>query len=319
MRHFKHPSVFWTALLLTILYFCLPAIAQWIVADPTYAKYAGKDAAGMVRYVQSGFVYPFGKWLSPWWQSIIVFPYLTLLFGILRYLFVRFKRFWKIAGIMAFGIFAFLFIFPDNLLFFENNTESTSKGTVANGSIFNAKRVNYRGDNFSTYSYICYLAGRTFAHSKVRKTILEAYKSCEKSCPDTHFILGEIGSRHGGRFLPHRTHRNGLSVDFMTPLLKNGKPFQSNHIFNLWGYRYEFDDKGKKGNISIDYETMSKHLLTIEKSAKANGLQIQKVIFDPVLRPYLLATNTGKQLKHLPFTRNRVVVRHDDHYHVDFK
>ena len=318
MRYFKHPSVYWTALLFTILFFCIPFIAEWITSDPTYAKYAGRDVTRIAQYVQSGFVYPFGKWLGSSWRSFIVFPYLFLVFGTLRFLFVRFKKFWKIAGISAIGLYVFLFLFPNTLMILENNKESISKGTVANGSISNAKRVQYRGINHSTYSYTCYLFGRTFAHSKVRNTILDAYQYCEQTCPEVDFVLGEIGSRHGGHFPPHRTHRNGKSVDFMTPLLKNGKPYQANHLFNLWGYRLEFDNKGSTGNVSIDYETMAKHLLALEKAAKENDLRIQKVIFDPVLRPYLLATPTGKKLKHLPFTKNRVIVRHDDHYHVDF-
>jgi len=304
---------------MTLLYFSLPLIAKWIVTDPTYAKYAGNDARIIVAQIQKGFVFPFGKWLSSAFRSILVFPYLLLFFGLIRFLFVRFKRTWKIVGISFLGILIFLFIFPNTLMLFQNNQPSISSGSVSNGQIKNAKRMKYRGENYTTYSFAGYLLGRTFVHSELKKTIVETYFECEKTCPNINFVLGEIGSRKGGRFLPHRTHRNGLSVDFMTPLLKYGEAFQANHLFNLWGYRWEFDDKGVKGNVEIDYETMAKHLFTLEKLGKQNGLRIQKVIFDPVLRPYLLATETGGKLKHLPFTKNRVVIRHDDHYHVDFE
>jgi penicillin-insensitive murein endopeptidase len=294
-------------------------IAKWIVTDPTYAKYAEKDALIIVNHAQKGFVYPFGKWLNSTFRAVFIFPYWLLLFGLIHYLFVRFKRFWKTVGIAFLITLFLLFLFPNTLLIFENDKSSISIGTVSNGRIQNAKRMNYRGDNFSTYSFAGYLFGRTFVHDRLKKTILETYEKCEKSCPDVKFILGEIGSRNGGQFLPHRTHRNGLSVDFMTPLIKNGKSFHSTHLFNLWGYRLEFDNRGKKGNLEIDYETIAKHLSALEEIAKQNDLRIQKVIFDPVLRPYLLATPTGKKLKHLPYTKNRVIVRHDDHYHVDFE
>lgn len=301
------------------LYFSLPFLAKWVVSNPMYAKYAGKDAQVIVSSIQKGIVFPFGKLLSPSFLGLIVFPYWLLIFGVIRWSLVQYKRIWKTTAISFATVLFLLFLFPNALMIFENNEPSISKGSVSKGSIQNAKRMNYRGDNFTTYSFTCYLLGRTFVHSAVKRTILESYTECQKSCPQTRFILGETGRRNGGRFLPHRTHRNGLSVDFMTPLLKNGQSFNSNHLFNLWGYRLEFDDNGKIGNVSIDYETMAKHLLILEKKARQNGLRIQKVIFDPVLRPYLFATPTGAKLKHLPFTKNRVIIRHDDHYHVDFE
>lgn len=319
INQFKNRWVVGLALFMALLYFSLPFIAKWIVADPTYAKYAGKNAQVIVQFVQKDFVFPIGKWLNPTFRGLIIFPYWLMIFGLIRWSFIRFKRAWKIAAISFFVLLFFLFLFPNALMIFENNQPSASSGSVSNGKIKNAKRMSYRGDNFSTYSFAGYLLGRTFVHSRLKKTILASYEKCETTCPNVEFILGEIGNRKGGRFLPHRTHRNGLSVDFMTPLLKNDQSFHSNHLFNLWGYRLEFDNKGKKGNLEIDYETMAKHLLSLEKIADQNGLRIQKVIFDPVLRPFLLATKTGKKLKHLPYTKNRVVVRHDDHYHVDFE
>lgn len=310
-------------LLLTALfvafYFLMPSIAKWIVTDPTYAKYAGKDAARIVNYLQGGFIYPFGKWLKGSTRYWIVIPYFFLIFLTLRYLFERFKKPLKIAGVMTVVLTLLLYLFPSLLMVFENDRPSIAHGTVANGSIENAKRMYFRGDNFVTHSFPGYLAGRTFGHDRVRTTILDAYKTCETTCPEVTFVLGEIGCKGGGQFLPHRTHRNGLSVDFMTPLLKDGTPYRTHHLFNLWGYRLEFDNKGKKGNLEIDYETMAKHIIALEKAAAKNGLGIQKVIFDPVLRPYLLQTPSGKKIKHLPYTKNRVIVRHDDHYHIDFK
>lgn len=314
---YKSRFVIALTLFFSILFFCLPLLADWIVSDPVYTKYAGRDANRIVSHIQKALIFPFGKWLSVSKLSWLVIPYFFLLFAGIRYLF-RFKKFWRIFGIVSFSLLLFLYLFPNTLLILENNKPSIVQGSVANGSIKNAKRMYFRGDNFTTYSFVCYLAGRTFVHDKVRKTMVDSYQSCKESCPDITFIVGETGHPNGGHFPPHRTHRNGMSVDFMTPLLKNKKAYRSNHLFNLWGYRYEFDNEGKKGNLEIDYETMARHLIALEKAAKQNGLKIQKVIFDPVLRPYLLATASGKKIKHLPYTKNRVIIRHDDHYHVDF-
>lgn len=305
--------------LLAAFYFAAPQLAEWIVSDARYAKYAGKDATRIVEAIQVTLLYPFGKWLSTTPRYFLVIPYYFFLFLGIRYLLGHFKKFWKITGIVVLISLILLYCFPGILRMFENDQASVSKGSVARGSIENAKRMYFRGKNFTTYSFPGYLVGRTYVHSQLRKAMVESYQACEQTCKDVTFVVGEIGSRKGGLFLPHRTHRNGLSVDFMTPMLKNGKSYRTHHLFNLWGYGLEFDDKGNKGSVSIDYETMAMHLIALEKAAKQNGLEIQKVIFDPVLRPYLLATPSGGKIKHLPYTKNRVIVRHDDHYHIDFK
>lgn len=206
------------------------------------------------------------------------------------------------------------------MLLGESDTPSKSIGTVANGRIEHAKRIPYQGPNYRTYSFAGYLAGRTFVHQKVRDVVLDAYTELSETLPNQTFVLMETGKRFGGRMLPHRTHRNGLSVDFMTPLQKKGEPYAASGLFNLWAYGRDFDDSGKKASLAIDYEVMAQHLLAIERAAKKHGIGIQKVIFDPVLRKYLLKSPSGKKLgSRFPFTRNRVVVRHDDHYHIDFR
>jgi penicillin-insensitive murein endopeptidase len=65
---------------------------------------------------------------------------------------------------------------------------------------------------------------------------------------------------------------------------------------------------------------MARHIMALERAAKKHGLSIKKIIFDPKLQPFLSKTKSGKGLrKRIYFTRNRVIPRHDDHYHVDFE
>ncbi|MBX2877363.1 MAG: penicillin-insensitive murein endopeptidase [Saprospiraceae bacterium] len=316
---FRHPFPYIFAVLVTLIYISLWPISEWVTAKPGLVKYAEHDAPRIVGILRKGLLYPFGGVLTNTMRHALVFPYWLLLgFGI-RALYLLGKPYWKYVLGTFTGILLLLYIFPGILLLFEGNLPSQSTGRVGKGSIVNAKRIPYRGANFTTYSFGGYLSGRTFVHDKVKTTVLDAYEICRETAPSTHFILGETGRKHGGAFIPHRTHQNGLSVDFMTPLLKKDRPYQRHHLFNLWGYAHEFDDKGKKGNLEVDYETMAIHLLAVKRAAKANGLRIQKVIFDPVLRPKLLATSMGKELRSLPFTKNRVIIRHDDHYHIDFK
>lgn len=76
-----------------------------------------------------------------------------------------------------------------------------------------------KGKNFETYSYFLSFLGRTCIHSKVRETILGAYNILETTQPEITFIYGEMGWCNSGRFRPHRTHQNGMSGDFIMPLV----------------------------------------------------------------------------------------------------
>jgi penicillin-insensitive murein endopeptidase len=212
-----------------------------------------------------------------------------------------------------------LYLFPNLLLALESSRPSITHGSVRDGWIEGAKRLPFRGKNFTTYSFPGYLMGRTYVHEKVRKTVLDAFAKCVEKVPETTFVIGETGLPDGGIFHPHRTHRNGLSIDIMTPLLRNEKPYQTHHLFNLWGYALEFDDSGKLNERTrIDYQSLGEIILALKEAAIQNGLTIEKVIFDPVLRPPLFATEAGKKIRDLPYTRNRIILRHDDHFHIDF-
>jgi penicillin-insensitive murein endopeptidase len=307
------------ALLITLLYFGLPLLAAWITSMPQYAKYGERDVPRILEGIQRGLMFPVGKWLPGLWRGILVFPYWFLIFWGLSWVYQQTKTFWRYAFRLAAVVLLFLFIFPNSLLWLESDRPSVSHGSVRDGYITGAKRLPFRGSNFTTYSFPGYLFGRTFVHERVRKTVLDAFAVCEDKRPETTFVIGETGLRKGGSFNPHRTHRNGLSIDIMTPMLRNDRPYRRNHLFNLWGYGIEFDDEGRlKNGAQIDYESLAECILAIKEAAQKNGLRIEKVIFDPVLRPGLFATEAGKKIRDLPYTKNRIILRHDDHFHVDF-
>ncbi len=209
-------------------------------------------------------------------------------------------------------------------LLYKNKGVSTSKGKVQNGSLDNAYKMHWSKGNtvfFSKFSY--YLLGRNYVHSRVYKTIYAAHSELESLYPNRKFVIMECARKKGGRMWPHRTHQNGLSVDFLTPMTKNGKPKH----FKYLGYaRYllNFDKNGKRKSTSIDFDIMAKHILMLEKQARKNGLRIKKVIFNTNLKDELYASKHGKQLKSsniylamkLGPTLNKL---HDDHYHIDFE
>ncbi len=212
--------------------------------------------------------------------------------------------------------------------FHRNKGQSTYTGSVSNGTIENAHLLPYSGKNFRYFSPTSYyLLDNGYAHSKVVQTIKDAYKICEKTCPNTKFRIMETANRKGGKMLIHKTHQTGFSADFMTPLRKNRKQKRAYDRIGLTRYLMNFDSSGKANwdiKTEIDFEVMVKHILALDKAARANGLRIKKVIFKIELKDELFQTKSGKKLKSagIYFARSlpkMVNAAHDDHYHVDFE
>ena len=199
--------------------------------------------------------------------------------------------------------------------------ESVCYGTTSNGRLEGGVKLPTSGANFVSYSKTAGLLGRTYVHSKVKEIILASYKWLETHEPSKVFKYAETGFKEGGQFKPHKTHRNGLSVDFMVPVvnIKGKSVHLPTHYFNKLGYAIEFDKSGRYEEYKIDYEALAAHIVSLHKMAIERGVNIWRVIFDPGLQPNLMKTKYGKYLaKNIKFSKKRSWVKHDEHYHVDF-
>jgi penicillin-insensitive murein endopeptidase len=195
-------------------------------------------------------------------------------------------------------------------------------GTTSSGRLENGVQLPSDGNNFTGYSTVARLAGRTYVHSEVREIILSAYSSLAESMPRKVYKYAETGFEEGGSFAPHKTHQNGLSVDFMTPMISdNGSSVHlPTHPFNKFGYDIELDPEGNYGDLKIDFASMAAHIVALNKEAEKRGHKLWRVIFDPKLQPNLLNTKYGSYLQNkIQFSKKPSWVRHDEHYHVDFE
>ncbi len=198
---------------------------------------------------------------------------------------------------------------------------STCYGTTSKGHLENGVQLPNNGPNYVGYSSIARLAGRSYVHSGVGDIIVAAYKDLEKEQPNKVYKYAETGFEEGGQFKPHKTHRNGLSVDFMTPVTdQSGNSVHlPTHPLNKFGYSIEFDIKGNYDDMTIDYEALAAHVVALHKQAKKQGHDLWRVIFDPKLQPNLYKTKYANYLReNITFSKKRSWVRHDEHYHVDF-
>jgi penicillin-insensitive murein endopeptidase len=199
--------------------------------------------------------------------------------------------------------------------------ESTCYGTTKKGRLERGVKLPAKGNNFKAYSILAGWLGRTFVHSKVRDVILEAYQLLETEQPNKVFKYAETGYKEGGEFKPHKTHQNGLSVDFIVPVLdENGNSVQlPTNAFNKYGYAVEFDDEGRYQKYEIDFDALGAHIMALHKAAVKQGIGIWRVIFDPRLQAKLYETKYSGYIKqHITIPKKKSWVRHDDHYHVDF-
>ncbi len=207
-------------------------------------------------------------------------------------------------------------------LFVWAEAESECFGNPNNGRLHNGWQLPASGKNFHAYSSLGVVAGRNFVHSKVYRIVLEAYEILQKTNPKIMYVYGETGFKDGGLFRPHKSHRNGLSVDFFVPVVDSkGVPSELDiGINNKLGYNLEFNSSGQLGDLSIDFESIAKHLDALFTAAKNQHSGIEVVIFEPRYQALLLATPTGANIKNkIRFSMQKPWVRHDEHYHVNFR
>jgi penicillin-insensitive murein endopeptidase len=208
-----------------------------------------------------------------------------------------------------------------------NEKESISKGTPGNGSLINGKLLPYYGKNYTYFDKQSYLAGRAFLNGHLLDGVLATYDTLFALYPYRKFAIMECANEHGGKLYPHRTHQNGLSIDFMMPLLKNGAPYYGADTLGTSHYLMQFDDDGKylkDPSISIDFNMAAHQIILFHAMAKEYGMGVEKVIIKIELKDELFASEFGKQLK----ASNIYVVKaltslvnslHDDHFHLDFE
>jgi penicillin-insensitive murein endopeptidase len=170
--------------------------------------------------------------------------------------------------------------------------ESQCFGSVGNGRLEGGVKLPASGANFEAYSSMGWVTGRTYVHSKVADVILATYRALADRKDSVRFVYGETGWKSGGRFRPHRTHQNGLSVDFFVPVKdRAGKPATLPiRVTNKLGYDIEFDASGRFEDYTIDFESVAEHLYQLDVAARARGVGLAMVILD----------------------------HHDEHYHIDF-
>lgn len=200
-------------------------------------------------------------------------------------------------------------------------SQSACYGSPRQGRLEGGKRPPMSGVNYASYSHLMWAIGRTSMHGAVRDTIVEAYAELAETMPDAWYVYGESGWPRGGPFPPHKTHRNGLSVDFFVPVRDSWGNATAVPVWpwNWMGYEVRFDRNGQRPGMTIDFEAMARHFDALIRAGEKHGVGLKFVILEVELQRKMMETPTGRTLKgKIPFSTRRAWVPHDGHYHVDF-
>lgn len=233
----------------------------------------------------------------------------------------RGRRRFLVAGVGAVLLLGAVRFGNDLCIALESGAPSRSTGTPSAGTLLHGKRLPSDGPNFQAYSRLAALLGRNALHGTIRSVVLDAYAAVAARDSSLTFVYGETGWPGGGSFAPHRTHRNGLSVDFMAPVRDAaGRPVPlPTAPWTRFGYDLEFDASGAGRGLRIDFEAMALHLEALERAARARGSRIELLILAPEYHRLLWQTTAGRRLAgRVPVLPGAAWVRHDEHYHVDF-
>ena len=208
-----------------------------------------------------------------------------------------------------------------------NNLPSKSIGTPGKGQLINGKLIPFKGSNYEYFDVNSYLSGRAFLHQKVKETLLNTYKKLDSIYPQRQFKIMECANKNGGALFPHKTHQNGLSVDFMMPLIQENKPYYKLDTIRTTHYFITLNSKGQYNrdtSIAIDFNLVAKQILILGEKARLKGLKISKVIINTGFKDELFATVFGNQLRLskiyiIKSLDNYTNYFHDDHFHIDFE
>jgi penicillin-insensitive murein endopeptidase len=204
----------------------------------------------------------------------------------------------------------------------SGQSESISLGTPAHGSLQGGVSLPAEGDGFVSYSRLGQWLGRQYVNSRVRDTLLAAFAALHAAQPDRQFVVGETGLRNGGRFRPHRSHQNGLSVDVFMPVwnASGQRLLMPTHPWLKFGYSMEFDAQGRAAELVIDFKSLAELLAELKHQAPKYGMAIDRVIVAPEYVDRVLAAGGSTVAPLSPiFMRRPAWVRHDEHVHVDFR
>ncbi|MBB6462179.1 hypothetical protein [Flammeovirga kamogawensis] len=234
-------------------------------------------------------------------------------------------------------------------LFHTNKGQSVSHGTRFNGTLERGWLLPYRGENYGSFSGISYyLMDNAYVHNSVYRSVLESYQSLNSTInSECLYYYMECSDHSGGNLYLHRSHENGLSIDFMIPKQKEGKPYTYLDQWGLFHYFLETDNYGNykqnysllnflspsvskfigrlfiPKNVTNDFEKLADHILALDIACNKNGISIKQVIIKIEFKEKLFSTPSGRKLlsrgvyfaNKLPSEVNEM---HDEHYHIDF-
>lgn len=298
-RWIRSPWPLVWALLFITIYFTLGEIIKLVLPYTKYNHVPGFVAEIAANKLRPKISYPISEIFNIKGSAgLFVIPYYLILGYLIVLIHVLVKPYYKYAFGVIILVLTFLRIFPDTLLLFDSSDPSISVGTSSNGTIENSRRLSFRS-GYSTYSYLGFLAGRTYVHHQLKDVLIETYQMLEEKHPNRTFVIGDCGLKYGGPISFHKEKQNGLQVDFLLPLNEDDAPYKGGNLLNSWDYKLVIDDDGSFEGKNVDLGALASHVTTLQSVSAKHGLVIKEVRMNPTIKKALLGKKLASLLKNV--------------------
>lgn len=288
----------WGLILITI-FFTLGEIIKLILPYTKYHHVPGFVAEIAANKLRPKISYPISEFVDiKGVGRLFVILYYLVIGYLLVLVHTYAKKYYKYLLGLGIVIFLFLRVFPGTLLLLDSSDPSISVGTPGKGSIENSRRLPFQSD-YKTYSFMGYLMGRTYVHHQLKDVIIETYDLLNEKFPKWQFFIGDCGLKEGGPIAFHKEKQNGLQVDFLVPMNKDGKPYNESSLFNKWNYGLTLGEDGTFDGATVDLSVLGSHISTLHSVCTKHGLAIKKIEMHPDMRKALLGKKLASLLKNI--------------------
>lgn len=167
--------------------------------------------------------------------------------------------------------------------------------------------------------------GRSYGRTECVEALVAAAGHLRGRMPGAKVAYMDASDANGGRFLKHRSHRDGVDVDVQyIGRTGIGEPYPASPAIFASGYRRKYDRSGHAEDITFD---PGANWLFLEGLHEQKALRVEAIFVEPYIREWLL--RAGKEMnapRELRQWASSVLTYagagagdHKDHFHVRFE
>lgn len=166
--------------------------------------------------------------------------------------------------------------------------------------------------------------GRSYARNECANALVEAAGYVRARMPEVSVAYMDASDSDGGRFMNHKSHRDGVDVDVLyIGRTWGGSPYPAQPAIFTTGYDLNYDRSRRHGSLTFDTEA---NWLFLEGLHAQKARDVEAIFVEPYIREWLLQagkeTNAPKEVRQWAASvlsyAGAGAGDHKDHFHVRF-